>query len=134
LQGTTGDCGMFAIALAKLMLQEGESVQLGICVRGTSFATVPDLTTLDQGCEEFAHVVVEWHDELYDIQGLTNVNAIQFDYFEGQEGQVLSYPLTDALVAVVRRNTAYVHDWPFYLHLLQKSTVEAMIDLLCGKQ
>jgi hypothetical protein len=128
----TGDCGMFAFALGKLL---NNDCLIGLCVKGINLSRQPSLTAFDQKIEQIDHVVIKYHNKLYDVEGETDIDKIQHDYFEDGIGTVVFYTVSTNTLDVIRRNTAYIHDWKYYFNLMKgQEKVEGAIQFLLKKE
>jgi len=117
----TGDCGVFAFALAKLL---GRSASLVFFLDADDLLEEREtfsLSDLDFSEPNIRHVAVMWRRKLYDVEGEQTIEEIERRYFPADYRMLAAvFSATFKAVSVIRCNTDFSHDWVFYYHVMRR--------------
>ena len=121
LAATTGDCGTFAIALAKAL---GESASLVLFLQGDNLPASKRRVTpreIDFLEPNLRHVAVLWRGRLYDVEGRQTIERVHRNYNRTDQGGItVVFAVSRESETLIRNHTNFSSDWCFYYQAMTR--------------
>ncbi len=107
----SGNCGMYAVALAKKAVDNNKRPVIVVATDTT------DLNELAYGEPNIYHVAVEVDGTLYDGRGITNENELSqfvYDIYGDSNPSLVFLQFNDDVIKMIRQQTDWDTSWETY--------------------